>query len=166
MGEFSPLSPLMSLTLLQKFTPHFKILDPPLHRCLFRVNFFLHFILQVMQGQLKQSRVIMALQVNQMQIKTIARLYAIMKRERNLEPYYDNDATRTFTSSWRWTGAELHRWPTGHWKCVFDKLNAVFCKIDYMCVFRVPLAASETSPCKLKANRRRGLVWECPSHWT
>lgn len=70
---------------------------------------FLRSILQVTKGILKQARVIMALQADQVQIKTIAHLYAITKRKHNLARQCDNDVTPIFKSSWRWTGVELCR---------------------------------------------------------
>lgn len=66
----------------------------------------------------------MALQVDQVDIKTIAPLYT-MKRERNLELQRNDDVTPTLKSSWRWTGAELRRTPTGHWKSDLDKFNCL-----------------------------------------
>lgn len=78
---------------------------PVLHKLLT----FLRSILQVTKGILKRARVIMALQADQVQIKTIAHLYAITKREHNLARQCDNDVTPIFKSSWRWTGVEFCR---------------------------------------------------------
>lgn len=67
----------------------------------------------------------MALQVNQTQIQTIARLYAIGERNQ-LEPQYNSDVTRTL----RQVGDGLVPSCAANvlitsWKCVFDKLNCV-----------------------------------------
>ena len=145
---------------------------PVLHKLLT----FLRSILQVTKGILKRARVIMALQADQVQIKTIAHLYAITKREHNLARQCDNDVTPIFKSSWRWTGVEFCRWPTGSllrsrlgWShatgSVFFTSLTVDCNIDFLYMFRVRLEASGTILFEFNANWRRRVVYgECFCH--
>ena len=138
----------------------------------YSVFFLLFLLLQVTKGMRKQARVIMALQADQVQIKTIAHLYAITKRE-NIIRHCDNDVIPIFRSSWRWTGVELCRWPTGSllrsrlgrshatgsvfleesfFGRVFFTSLTVDCNIDFLYIFRVCLEAGGTILFEFNAN--------------